>query len=89
MRINRIRNFKKSFEVTITVTPREAERLSHAIGNLYSWANTKDLTEHLGYPEYTREGAKLLLSLDSGAFWTHWQSNFDINEFGPKRANMA
>ena len=88
MRINRIRNFKKSFEVTITVTPAEAERLSHAIGNLVAWAADEERMKSLGYPSYTREGANLLLSLDSAAFWTHWQSNFDSQWFSPKRVNM-
>ena len=84
MKICRIRNFKKSCEVTFSFTGKEAEYLSHAIGNLGKWARTDALTNVLGYGEYTREGARLLTMLNDEVFWTHWSTNFAAKVFEPK-----
>ena len=84
MKVCRIRNFKKTFEVTIRFDGTEAEYLSHAIGNLSKWSQTKDLTDSLGYPSYTREGSKLLNQLNDKAFWTHWRPNFLDRCFSPE-----
>ena len=84
MKICRIRNFKKSAEVTFSFTGKEAEYLSHAIDSLGKWARTPSLTEGLGYPGHTQEGAKLLTLLNDEVFWTHWESNFGEQGFEPK-----
>ena len=83
MKICRIRNFKKSFELTVSFTGKEAEYLSHAIGQLGKWARTPSLTEGLGYPGRTRDGARLLTMLNDEAFWTHWEDNFKSESFEP------
>ena len=83
MKICRIRNFKKSFEVTVSFTAQEAEYLSHAIGNLNAWS-TPERTKSLGYASHHAKGERLLSVLNDKAFWTHWDSNFRDREFYPE-----
>jgi hypothetical protein len=83
VKINRIRNFKKTCEITFTISGKEAEYLSHAIGNLGKWSRTPDLVQRLGYATHCQRGARLLTMLNDEAFWSHWENNFADRQFSP------
>lgn len=63
MRINRVRLFKKSGEITLTVSTREAANLCHAI-------ECKDCA----FPEENASGKAILAHLAAEAFHQVWNN---------------
>lgn len=80
MRVCRVREFKDSMEITISLTSDDCENLSHAIPLL----NGIEVSPS-GYPEKKKAGIKLLRFLDNYYFWTHWDNNFRSRRFAPVR----
>lgn len=80
MRINRIRNFKKTVEVTLTLTADDCEDLSHIV-SVQEMLKPEDLG---GYPEKKQRGIAMLKELNNKVFWTHWDSNFLSKRFEPE-----
>ena len=85
MRINRVRNFKSTFEATITFTGAEAERLSHVISVLKD-SRFHGLYRDRLFPDYKAAGVELLEQLNRALFWDHWES--DLKKSRQKKPSL-
>jgi len=74
MRVNRVRQFKNSFELTATFSGEEAEYIGRIV-SILSKDEVKKVIDAAGYADYKQKGAALLRQLDTEVFWNNWATN--------------